>query len=120
MKVMKLFFCGLLAFTLFGCQTTSTLYDWGGYDESLYEYYHDPIEAKEFPAALEAHLEQIELSEQKPAPGLFAEVGTFKLKTGDIASAINYYEKEAKAWPESAALMDAIVQNLRRQSKDSE
>ncbi len=120
MKAVKLFFFGLLTLTLFGCQTTSTLYDWGEYDKNLYEYYHDPIEAKNFPEDLEAHLKQIEQNEQKPAPGLYAEVGTFKLKTGDISLAITYYEKEANAWPESAALMDAIVQNLKRQSKDSE
>ncbi|MFB1072248.1 DUF4810 domain-containing protein [Vibrio diabolicus] len=120
MKIIKLLFCSGLALSLLGCQTTNTLYDWGGYDESLYEYYHDPIEAKEFPVALETHLAQLEQNEQKPAPGLYAEVGTFKLKTGDIPSAINYYEKEATAWPESAVLMNAIVENLRKQSKDIE
>ncbi|GAL14527.1 hypothetical protein JCM19233_5539 [Vibrio astriarenae] len=72
--------------------------------------------AKEFPVALEQHLQQIESNDQRPAPGLYAEVGTFKLKTGDINSAISFYEKEANAWPESAPLMNAIVQNLKRQT----
>lgn len=119
MKVIKLFFCASLAISLLGCKT-NTLYDWGSYDKNLYEYYHDPVEAKEFPVTLESHIEDLEKEEKKPAPGLYAEVGTFKLKSGDIPSAINYYEKEAKTWPESAALINALVQNLKKQSKDSE
>ncbi len=115
MIAIKFLVFGAFTLTLISCQTNNTLYDWGGYDESLYEYYHDPVEAQEFPLALEAHLVQLEQNEQKPAPGLYAEVGTFKLKEGDISSAISYYEKEAEAWPESAALMNAIIKNLKKQ-----
>ncbi|WP_432454959.1 MULTISPECIES: DUF4810 domain-containing protein [unclassified Agarivorans] len=115
MKTLKLiFFMTSMAF-LSGCQTTKTMYDWGGYDESLYEYYHDPVAAEEFPLALEEHLLQVEQNGQKAAPGLYAEVGTFNLKSGDVPKAINYYTKESETWPESKPLMDAIIQNLEKQ-----
>ncbi|NOJ19699.1 DUF4810 domain-containing protein [Vibrio jasicida] len=104
---------------LVGCQTTNTLYDWGGYDEGLYEYYHDPVEAKEFPVALESHLAELEENGQKPAPGLYAEVGTFNLKSGDTTKAIAFYKKEAEVWPESAPLMNALIQNLERQDHEA-
>ncbi|MDO6498929.1 DUF4810 domain-containing protein [Photobacterium sanguinicancri] len=112
----KLFMMGALL-ALFGCQTTQTLYDWGEYDSGLYEYYHDPVAAEAFPTILEAHLIQVEESGQKPAPGLYAEVGTFNLKAGNLAKAISYYKKESDTWPESKPLMDAMVQNLERQSQ---
>ncbi|GHB04628.1 DUF4810 domain-containing protein [Shewanella indica] len=115
MNRIKLGLCVLVMLGLAGCKST-TLYNWGVYDEGLYEYYHDPVAAKEFPIALEGHLKQIEDNKQRPAPGLYAEVGTFKLKSGDITGAISFYEKEANTWPESAALMKTLVQNLQRQN----
>ena len=120
MKFLKL---GVILITtiLAGCASTqTTLYDWGGYDEGIYEYYYDPVEAANFPELVEAHIVQLESNSQTPAPGLYAEVGTFKLKTGDIENAITYYKKEASTWPESKALMDAIVQNLERQTDTEE
>lgn len=116
MKKLNLIFSVALVTFLVGCTTTNTLYDWGDYGEDLYEYYHDPVKAKEFPAKLEAHLAQVEQSGQKPAPGLYAEVGTFNLKIGDIPKAISFYKKEAKAWPEGAALMNVMIQNLKKQT----
>lgn len=111
----------LLVGFLSGCTSTqTTLYDWGGYDEGIYEYYYDPIEAANFPQLVEAHIVQLESNNQTPAPGLYAEVGTFKLKTGDIDNAISFYKKEAATWPESKPLMDAIVQNLERQFSTKE
>ncbi|MCG7489088.1 DUF4810 domain-containing protein [Vibrio sp. Of14-4] len=115
MRNIKLGLCLALLLGLTGCKSTA-LYDWGEYDENLYEYYHDPIAAKEFPAVLEKHLEQLESKNLRPAPGLYAEVGTFKLKSGDTKEAIAFYKKEASTWPESAPLMDALVKNLERQS----
>ncbi|GDY28223.1 hypothetical protein AHAT_41130 [Agarivorans sp. Toyoura001] len=115
-------FC-LILFVSFlsGCTSTqTTLYNWGGYDEGIYEYYYDPVEAANFPELMEAHILQLENNNQTPAPGLYAEVGTFKLKTGDINNAISFYKKEAETWPESKPLMDAIVQNLERQTDTEE
>ncbi len=105
-----------LPFLLSGCQTTkNSLYSWGGYQSDLYEYYYDPVGAAEFPAILEAHLKEIEKSDKKPAPGLYAEVGTFALQTGDIPKAIEFYNKESNAWSESKFLMQALVDNLKLQ-----
>ncbi len=115
MKNIKLSLCVTVVLGLTACQST-TLYDWGGYDENLYEYYHDPVAAKEFPITLEEHLKQLESNNQRPAPGLYAEVGTFKLKSGDTLGAIAFYQKEANTWPESSTLMNAIVKNLQLQN----
>lgn len=115
MRNCKLLLVALSTIILTACQTSHTLYDWGGYDEGIYEYYHDPVGAAEFPTLLEAHIEQLEENNQTPGPGLYAEIGTFSLKLGDLPKAIEYYQKEANAWPESKPFMDALVQNLQRQ-----
>ncbi|EHU4837276.1 DUF4810 domain-containing protein [Vibrio parahaemolyticus] len=120
MKFLKTITAISASILLFGCQTTNTLYDWGGYDEGLYEYYYDPIEAKEFPIVLETHLVELEERGQKPAPGLYAEVGTFNLKSGNTSKAIAFYKKEAETWPESAPLMSALIQNLERLDNEKE
>lgn len=120
MKNLKYALLIIFPVLLVGCKTTSTLYDWGGYDEGLYEYYHDPVGAKEFPEVLENHLLELEESGRKPAPGLYAEAGTFNLKAGNTPKAINFYKKEAKTWPESKSLMDSLIENLEKKSKNSE
>lgn len=89
------------------------LYAWGDYDNGLYEYYHEPESQDEFVLAMIAHLDGLEQSGAKAAPGLNAEVGTFMLKAGKKKSAVSYYEKEAAAWPESKPLMLVLIKNLK-------
>jgi hypothetical protein len=84
-------------------------YDWNQYDQRLYDYYKDPAASTEFVKSMEAHLKAVEASGRKPAPGLYAEVGTFYLKQGDMKTAIQYYNKEMTAWPESKGLMTALI-----------
>ena len=105
-----------LAIALSGCATN--LYQWGSYENQLYQQYKDPSQAESVRLALEEHIRQVELSKQKVAPGLYAELGTFYLEAGDPQSAIRYYEFERDAWPESQVLMNAMIQNLQRLSKN--
>ncbi len=69
---------------------------------------------------LEAHVGEMEKSNAKVAPGLYAELGTLYLKAGATQKAIDFYTKERNAWPESRVLMTSLIQNLeRRQSAAS-
>ena len=103
--------CSLL---LGGCATRPALYQWGGYDELLYQSYKTPATAQTARTKLEAHIASLEKSQQKVAPGLYAELGTFYLQGGDTAKAVSYYTKERNAWPESRGLMDALIGNLNK------
>ena len=97
---------------LAGCQSTG-LYQWGNYEQSLYNYYKDPAELE---AHAKAILKAIERSNGKVAPGLYAEYGTILLQQGKKAEAIEYYTKERDLWPESQHLMNAMINNLSRQT----
>lgn len=104
---------------LTGCAAPS-LYQWGGYDQSLYAGYKDVTKMEALRIKLEAHVGEMEKSNAKVAPGLYAELGTLYLKAGATQKAIDFYTKERNAWPESRVLMTSLIQNLeRRQSAPS-
>lgn len=106
----------LLTLLLTGCVTPS-LYQWGGYEGGLYNAYKDPVKFETLRLNLEMHVSEMEKSGQKVAPGLYAELGTLYLQNGGPAKAIEMYQKERDAWPESKGLMTAMIQNLERRQK---
>lgn len=104
---------------LTGCAAPG-LYQWGGYDQSLYAGYKDVTKMEALRIKLEAHVGEMEKSNAKVAPGLYAELGTLYLKAGATQKSIDFYTKERNAWPESRVLMTSLIQNLeRRQSAAS-
>jgi hypothetical protein len=104
---------------LTGCAAPG-LYQWGGYDQSLYAGYKDVTKMEALRIKLEAHVGEMEKSNARVAPGLYAELGTLYLKSGATQKAIDFYTRERNAWPESRVLMTSLIQNLeRRQSAPS-
>jgi hypothetical protein len=103
-----------MALLLAGCASKPSLYDWGGYDAGLYGYYKSPSSAEGFRVSMETQLKEIESRNKKPAPGLYAELGTLYLESGDRATAATYYRKEHDAWQESRYLMDVMIKNLEK------
>lgn len=99
-----------------GCAAPS-LYQWGGYDQALYAGYKDQTKMEELRLKLEAHIAEMENSKQKVAPGLYAELGTLYLQSGEPDKAIRLYSQERDAWPESRGLMTSMIQNLERRQQ---
>jgi len=120
---MKLRLCGLalaaaLALALSGCATRpTTLYQWGGYDELLYQSYKSPERTESLRVGLETLLTRLELQKRQAPPGLYAELGTLYLEQGDHQKAVHYYGIERSHWPESKTLMDALIKTLERRAK---
>lgn len=101
----------IAAAAISSCATTG-LYDWGSYEDALFDYYHQPETKDEMVADLVKHLDKVEKKNLTPAPGLMAEAGTFYLLEGDRLKAISFYQKEASYWPESQAMMNKLITNL--------
>jgi hypothetical protein len=78
----------------------------------LYQSYKSPEKSVELRQGLEVHISNMEKSNLKVAPGLYAELGTLYMQEGDSAKAIGMYTKERDAWPESKGLMDALIANI--------
>lgn len=114
MKKISLLLAMTAAVFLSGCANRNQLYSWGGYDGMLYQQYKDPTKAVEMRTQLEVHVTQLEKNMQKVPPGIYAEIGTLYLQTNDRKKSIDYYQREAVAWPESAGMMKAMIATLSR------
>lgn len=110
---MKLVIVALTATLLCGC-ASQRIYNWGGYDDALYASYKDPTKTEALRTKLQTHIEAMESSKQKVAPGLYAELGTLYLQSGARTTAADFYRKERDAWPESAQLMNSLITRLER------
>ena len=93
------------------CASTR-LYNWGSYEQDLFNYYERPETQEVLIAELEENLQKQAQQGNKPAPGLYAELATLYLEKNDTGTAISYYRKEYDAWPESRPLMQKLIKNL--------
>jgi hypothetical protein len=114
----RLLFVSFAALVLSGCATQNqTIYQWGGYDELLYQSYKSPDRVEAMRVGLEALLVKLDTQKQKPPPGLYAELGTLYLQLGDDKKALTNYELERRNWPESKTLMDSLIKTLESRNK---
>ena len=99
---------------LAGCGP-STLYDWGGYEPSLYVMY---IQAGKFKvnealADLSQEVEKTNAKDLKVPPGKYAHLGYLSYLAGDTAAASGYFQAEKQAFPESAKFMDRMLEQIK-------
>jgi len=107
-----------LVMVLVACAPKS-MYQWGGYEDSLYKGYKEPEKMNALRTSLESHLVKLKTSGEKAPPGMNAEVGTLYLQAGDKANAATFYDQERNAWPESKPLMDVLIQNINKAQSES-
>lgn len=113
---MKLILVTILSLVLTGCASQS-IYQWGGYEQMLYQGYKDPTKMEVMRVELASHIKSVEQSGKRVAPGLYAELGTLSLQSGDQDMALALYARERDTWPESRGLMEAMIKNIERRKK---
>ena len=113
---MKLILVTILSLVLTGCASQS-IYQWGGYEQMLYQGYKDPTKMEVMQVELASHIKSVEQSGKRVAPGLYAELGTLSLQSGDQDMALALYARERDTWPESRGLMEAMIKNIERRKK---
>lgn len=106
----RFFLTSVLALSLAACATPPR-FEFGAYEPTLYAYYKKPEMADKYGAALEKAIEKGEKSDRL-APGMYAELGYLRLRQGDQSAAIQMFESEAAAFPESAFFMKRVVDRL--------
>jgi hypothetical protein len=107
---MRSLYTVMLALALSGCASKG-LYEWGGYDAVLYNSYKDPSTVAANMLRLQTHIQQLEQNRLKVPPGLYADLGMLQLQAGDKEHAQANFLKERDLWPESASLMNALINN---------
>ncbi len=102
---------------LAGCMPPP-MYDWGEYEQSLYNFYRNTNTDEEYVAALakicEAPADQaMDQTASKgtkvPGPGLHAEYGFALMERQRFAEAVHHFEAEKRQWPESTPFMDVLI-----------
>lgn len=80
----------LISAALSGCSSSKGLYEWGDYEESLYDFTKKSDKLEDYREAL---LEAIEDggAKNRVAPGLNAELGYLFLLDGNLATARQYF-----------------------------
>jgi len=96
---------GLLA----GCQP-QTKYEWGAYPNAMLAYYRSPEDRPAFDKAIDDVIAKGEEKHRVP-PGLYAEAGYEALSKGDSQRAIELFNREKAAWPESTSFMEKAIAN---------
>ncbi len=92
---------------LAGCQP-QTKYEWGAYPNALLDYYQSPADRAQFDKALDAAIAAGEAKHKVP-PGLYAEAGYEAQAAGDRQKAVEFFNREKAAWPESVQFMDTAI-----------
>jgi hypothetical protein len=111
----RLILAVIITMALSGC--VARQYEWNNYDGQLFRYYKDPTTANEFRTSMQGHLEMLESKGMRPAPGLYAELGTLYLERGDDKTALVYYRKERETWQDSKYLMDTMISSIEKRSQ---
>lgn len=94
--------------TLSGC-VQPTMYNWGGYSNSMYAFYREPKTEHAFTTTLSEIITVNEQAGTKVPPGIYAEYGYMLMSAGQSAEAVALFNKEATAWPESKPFMETMI-----------
>lgn len=98
------------AAALTACAPTSR-FEWGGYEQALYAYSQNPENRGVYKESLEKAIERGR-ARDAIAPGLLAELGYLHLEEGNSVEALKYFREERARFPESAALMDRVINQM--------
>ncbi len=105
-------FFGLLA----GCASNQQLYQWGHYEDSIYNMYIEPgknsIEDEK--KRLEEQIEKTDGKGEYVPPGLHAHLAYLYFSSGDYATGIIHLQTEKKKFPESTYFIDGIIQRMKK------
>ena len=104
--LIRLLLLMMIAVITAGC--AQTRYAWNGYDDKLYTYYKNPVEADRFMESLHEIILDGESSGRVP-PGIYAEYGYQLYERGRYPEAVAWFTKERTAWPDSRILMDRMI-----------
>lgn len=117
---MKLIVVAIALTALSGCVAKS-MYNWGSYSTSMYQFYEQPEKEQQFTDTLYAIITSNEEAATKVPPGIYAEYGFMLLSAGQSAEAVEYFTKEMTAWPEAEPFMGNMIElaNAKNQEKPS-
>jgi len=106
---------GLLVSLLAACASgPRSLYYWGDFPDANYAWLkNDASEDQQIANLLEKGAQRAAANKYDLPPGFHAHLGLLYLRLGDADKAVEHWQAEKAAFPESAAFMDFQLRNLR-------
>ncbi len=86
------------------------LYDWLTFERDLSRSFQGPEQKLAYEDTLKRLIARAEGAGRKPPPGVLAEYGFLLYERGETHGAVRFFQREAQEWPESAALMDRLIE----------
>lgn len=91
----------------------NSLYYWGHYSDSVYQYYNKPNELAEQEQALLVLIDKAKNSGKNVAPGVYGHLGLVSMKLGKRAEANAAFAQEKALYPESAKFIQYLQSKLK-------
>lgn len=93
------------------CAQRQDLYDWAGYEESLYLQWcrPDAFQVQERLQLTEAAIFRNRAEGRRPPPGVQAHAGYLNLEAGNHDAAMQWFAAERDTYPESAVFMGRLL-----------
>lgn len=115
MNVKALRVIALVAFAsliLGGCKTTEPLYYYGGYQQSVYNYFNaNEVTVTEQIQSLEKIIAKSSAKGKTVAPGVHAHLGMLYFEIGNTEQGAVNFEYEKALFPESIIYLDFLIKN---------
>lgn len=119
---MKTTFPIVAALALVGCAQPGPkpLYQWAGYQDAVYQHLKsNGSEPGAQIALLEAQIAKNKVAGEATPPGMHAHLALLYGKTGDDVAAQRHLETERAQFPESAAYVDFLLKNTKKDAGKS-
>lgn len=109
--------CLFAALGLSGCARTKPLYQWNGYQPSVYDYLRNQGKSPEEQIlALEEGVQEAAADGAKLPPGYLAHLGLLYLNVGRTDQAVAAWQQEKAQFPESAKYIDFLMKNMKKKN----
>jgi len=107
----------LLSLFLTACANQNNrLYQWGSYENMVYESYHEPgkYSSQSQIIEMEKDLEKARAANKSLPPGHYAYLGYLYFQSGQLDKALTALETEKTIFPESTIYMDRLIAQIKK------
>lgn len=109
-KINKVMLCTVMLI-LTGCAAKSPpkIYNWNGYQDSVYQFYTNETSPQQQIATLQKLVEQSKAKNKPVPPGVHAQLGMLYGNTGNAGLAMEEFNAEKNQYPESASYINFLT-----------
>lgn len=97
------------ALMLSACAVNKSTYEWGSYQQAVYQHFDQSTSPEEQLEKLEADLSKAQGTDRAIAPGFHAHLGMLYHIVGNAAKGTSHFEQEKILYPESSTFINFLL-----------